>query len=774
MNKSIHIGVHRTEDHQVYYSLTSMDSLAQCLQTLQLSHFLVSASKLDEGKAQCMETIKVVTGLLRDKDHDQIELIKAVAWYAGDYYEKLYKTKRSPLLVTEKMLWLASKVHGYSWYPVLTMGSITSMDIPPLAALETPLRTPDMGETFQVEFRNTALDWSTNGVGDLYQDLLPNCSFVLSLLLMVDMGMETHLHSLVRYFDDQNIKVSLQFNGAAREVALTLSLPDILPPYQQRSLYVRSLTNSDLRWPAYIEKAFLICLGQHYAFNGSNMAQDTYMLTGWFPDVRKISEASRKELAMLWRLKEKGEVALGIGSGNMSDALASQLGVISTHDYVICAYNEDTSKMTLKNPWILHNSQGRDDMISERMLDVGLSLVGHFTYLYVNWKPNYQYSASATIFLSPPKWPSSYLGDLPQYEFCNTTDETQQVAILVEQFIDDSPQSPFCVSVFENQGKIFAESQVSLVAGGDFTNSRLEYFAFAAKPNVPYCVVVKMQGDTPLTFSLAVHHNIAEMTLTKAKVKYPHIEEEITGTWGFGSNGGNWSLASFVDNPQYDLRVDSVTSMLVVLRTTAKAYVNFHILHCDSSQIGRKLRNFDKSKILFDYKYENELQVQEVKHIEPGNYRLVVSASTQEDKGDFVLLVYNSGSKPLHLAKVPEALGTFMQKLQFEWNFSNRRKFSVTANHSQTNVTFRFCPNEQNSSPTAYRPALRASVFDSNGLPVVITNQWNDCIYGVFLDCTLPKAEHKYILLVERFETGSGICRLVVGSSGRVHMGEEV
>lgn len=748
-----------------------MDCLAQPLLALQKSHFLASANRIEDAKIQCKLTILTVTTLLRDKDHNQIDQIKELARYTADYYEKLYKEKQPPLLVSERMLWLASKVHGYKWFPVLTMGNITSMDIAPLDVTETELKTPDMGKDFQVEFKDTFLDWSTRGVGDLYQDLLPNCSFVLSLLLLVDMGMESHLRSLVRNYDQQ-VKVSLRFNGAIREVALTLVLPHILPPYQHRCLYVRSTTNAELRWPAYIEKAFLICLGQHYAFNGSNMAQDTYMLTGWYPEVRKISEASKNEFIELWKLKEKGEVTLGIGTGRMSDTLASQLGVISTHDYVIIEFNEETSTMTLKNPWIQQNSS---DKAAYRMLEVGISLAGQFTYLYVNWKPKYKYSQSITMFLSPSKWSTSYLGDRPQYSFTNTTQEAQKVAILVEQFIDDSPQLPFCVSVFEACHKIYSESQYPLVAGGEFTNSRIEFFTFTAQPGSTYCVVVRGQGMFPLTFSLHVSQDFADFRLTKPIPMYPHIEKEIVGSWEFGSNGGNWSLESFVDNRQYDLRIDSVTDMLIILKSATNAYINFHLLHCDEAQVGKSLRNFDKSKILFDFKYENQLQVQKVKHIEPGNYRLVISAFTPDDKGDFELLVYNSGIQALHLEKTPGALGTFMQKSQFEWNFSNRRKLFVCAERSQTEVTFRFCCNNEGTSPSAYRPALRASVFDSsNGEGVVVTNQWNDCIYGVYLDCTLPKAANDYILLVERFETGSGVCRVTVGSSGRVKItGEE-
>lgn len=50
----------------------------------------------------------------------------------------------------------------------------------------------------------------------------------------------------------------------------------------------------------------------------------------------------------------------------------------------------------------------------------------------------------------------------------------------------------------------------------------------------------------------------------------------------------------------------------------------------------------------------------------------------------------------------------------------------------------------------------------------MINNKWNDSVYGVFVDGVLKKPEHDYILLVERFETGEGTCRVSLGSSSKL------
>lgn len=747
-----------------------MDKLAQCLDDIQQSHLFLSANKIELAKKHGQNAIKVAIELLKNKDHELVSLIRQVAQFASDYYEKLVIRKIGTLLFSEKVLWLSSNEHEYFWFPVLTMGSQSSMDIAPLSVDQTTLATPDFGSDFLIDFRNSESDWTSVGVDDLYQDLLPNCSFVLSLLLMADLGMGDQLKSLVRNFGDSKLKVRLHFNGTQREVAISLSLPYVEPPHEHRGLFVRSASNPQLLWPAYLEKAFLISLGQHYAFKGSNMAQDTYMLMGWFPEVRKASDWSSSELAELWRLRELGEVALGLGTGPVSETLMLKLGVISEHDYVLCAYDSQSGTMTLKNPWVQHGLHRSTD----RMLQVGLSLVGQFSYMYINWKPNYQFKTEMTFVAKPTRIFPSYIGDHPQYDFHNLSPLSQTIAIVVEQFIgSEDPQ--FCVSVFKNdQGRILSEMQLPLAGGGSFTNTRVNYLKLEAEPLSTYTVVVKTVSQSTTKYTLTLHHNFSDLLFNKTKVKFPHAVEEIHGLWNFGYNGGNWATETYVDNPQYDIMIpESVSNMIIVLKADNQTNVSFHLLHCEADQVGKKLRNFDKSKLLFNERYEDGVLLKEVNDLEPGNYRLVVSSFDRENTGSFTLQIYNDGLAPLAPTQVPQALGTFTQNHQFQWNNSNRHKIWIVGEQSETRATFHFRANSCSSSPSAYRPALRASIFDSGtGQSIVVTEMWNDCIYGVFLDCTLPRPDHRYILLVERFETGAGICRISVGSSGRIHMGE--
>lgn len=743
---------------------TGLD-LLKCLLHTHECHLAICTSTIDQAKLQCAAAVRILSRLLNNKENVQINTIKALAQYTGEFYENILAKGRDLLLFTQKVTWMSSSVYGYNWFPVIELGSTNTLQIAPVSVENKPLKTPELGLGFKIKFSPTDLDWSLAGVHDLYQDLLPNCSFVLSLLLIAEMGMEAHLRSLVQPFGHLGLKVLLHINGAAREVAMSLDLPFIEAPHQNRSLFVRSSTNADLKWPAYLEKAFLISLGQHYAFNGSNMAQDTFMLTGWFPEYRSVDSSSLDDIADLWRLKKEGQVMLGIGTGPISDQLARQLGVISQHDYVVSGFDEKSKTLTLKNPWVDSSDQ------SSRELEVDLSLVRQFKYLYVNWKPQYRSTAEAAIVITANKWTTNYIAEQPQYDFRNTSNEAQSVALVVEQFVDNPPQTSFSVTVYENNhGRIYTDFQYPEVQG-KLSNSRVAYLKVETKPNSTYTVVVKSMADSTTKFLLSVHHNLAELELLKTKPRYQH-SQTIPGLWNFGYGGGNWACESFIDNPQYDFNVSSPSSMMIILRSERPTSdINFHLLHLEKEQVGKKLQFFDKGKLLFDAKYSRSLQMKEVTDLEPGHYRLIVSNFTDEDAGSFTLLVFNNGESPLILTQVPQALGTFTQVRHFEWENDNRHKLTISSDQPETHVTCRFNPADKSKLLSAYRPAIRASVFDSETCePIVVNRDWSDCVYGVFLECTLPRARHPYIILVERFERGTGLCRVSTGSTRRVRI----
>lgn len=720
-----------------------MELVQTCCYDLQRSHQAISENNIDEAKQLCLRATKTISKLLNSVDPNILKTVRPVAQYTVDYYSRLLEKGLSLLTFQEKILWLSSTVLGSTWFPVLDLRGFSSFNIAPYQLQEPVLQMPELG--IPIKLQNVVCDDSLEGIQDLYQDLLPNCSFVLSLLSIADEGMGDQLLSLVQKFPE-HIKVKLHFNGCEREIALSTLLPFV--ETQGRSLCVRSFSNPSLYWPALLEKAFLIAMGDHYTFGGSNMAQDTYMLLGWLPEVRIMSESSMRSIGQLWKLRQSGHVTLGFGTGKMLAKLASQLNVVPEHDYVVCGYNEESLMVTLKNPWVRPEDVSDLEKEQARLLHVDLSIMGQFRYLYVNWKPIYK-QKSSVLFISK----ACLLAERPQFTL--QSQEDQEVAVVVEQHIGKN--SPFTVQVYANtDGKVLSSLQYLLEAA-ETTNSRVHYFTAKV---VPHKCTVVVTSDTLATYTLTILHN-KELDLRKAVHKYPNTLT-VQDHWGLGTSGGNWGLETYINNPQFDLSIGpDVLNIMMLLTSNNNADINFHVLHCEADSINKKLRNFDKSKLLFNDNYTRNLHLQEFK-VEPGIYRVVVSCFEAQE-GNFELSVMHDGPNNVQLTQVPQALGLYNQKLQFDWDLSNRHKIHFFADYRGAKVTFQFTSGVSN---LRYRPAIRASVFEALlGEPVVITNQWNDCVYGVFLDCNVPEANKDYILLVERFETGDGSCRVAVGSS---------
>lgn len=718
-----------------------MDTISHCYHQVQLSHREIAENRFEQGKLRCLEATKTLSSLLGSKDPEITKKVRPLAQYTVEYYSSLLKSGTGALSFQEKVNWLSSRVFGSTWLPVLVKG----FEIEPFELGEPKLQVPD---SLIIEFRQVSCDSLLDGLADLYQDLLPNCSFVLSLLSISDAGMGAELRELVVGFGGK-AKVTLHFNGCEREIALSTTLPFVDVP--GRSLFVCSFSNQLLVWPALLEKAFLVATGEHYNFQGSNMAQDTYMLLGWLPEVRKISQSSSESIARLWKDRSSGLVTLGLGTGKMSQHLATQLNMVPEHDYVVCGYDEANGTITIKNPWMRADHLTDEVREKSRFLDVDLSILGLFSYLYVNWKPDYKHKSSATFIAALA------LVDTPQFLLVSSF--SGEIGVLVEQYLG-KPNCPFTVDIYgDTDGKVFTAAQnVCLVR--ETSTSRVHFFKFAVDPNEHTVVVT---SEKPMTFALTIYHN-QPITLQKAKSACANrvLLEDL---WSLTSTGGNWAMESYIQNPQFDVQVGTgVSKMALLLSTDMDANVNFHVFHSEKDLHHKKLRNFDKSKLLFNDSYTRREHFKEFP-VEPGSYRLVVSCF-ENNAGDFKLVVMNDGD-PVLVSSVPRALGLFNEEVQFLWNSSNRHKLKFRTGFRDAQLTFHLRAGI--ATAVSYRPAIRASIFDGlTQVPLVVTSQWNESIYGVFLDCTVPEVDRDYILLVERFETGDGVCRVAVGGSCKV------
>lgn len=740
------------------------EHLAEVIELVQRSHVALAEGKHPEARVIAMKAATKAGKVLNAfTDPAELRLAKPVAAFTLQWTDLLRKDADKALALSDKLLWLSCEIHGANWFPVFKFEKGLSMDYQPVNYEDIPIQLPDTGLEQVPEFRLVDSDPGLEGFDDLCQDLLPNCSFVLSLLSIYDLNLGDKLEKLVRYDDEEEaVKVKLHINGCEREINISADLPFLDYPHNERHLFVLSTTNVALMWPAYLEKAYLIALGDHYNFLGSNMAQDTYMLLGWAPEVRKISKMSMESFAELWDLRKKGLLALGLGTGQMLDSLASQLKVVSGHDYVVSGYSE--KGLTLKNPW----SSGQEG----RFLNVDASVFGQFSYVYLNWNMDALYKHSfSTAVISPPPKSKALLLDRPQFVLENSSNETQTVGITVEHFVlKNEPVSPYSVSVYENtRGKVVYPSQYVRAAGGKMTTMRVYFLKFEIAANSKNTLVIAgPQGR--VIFLLKLWSHSPDVKMYRAKPTYDNVTE-IEDAWTKDNNGGNWALELYIDNPQWELEIKRrMPKLFIAVSCKEESDVNFHLLHTEKSQNLTKLRNFDKSKILFCDNYSPGIHHHELHDVEPGNLRLVVSNYNSDYIGKFHLLLMYDGSKgDLIIEKVPKALGLYNDTVEFSWNLRNRYKFTVRTEVTNTSVIFKLQAGTKLQTLSLYRPAVRASLFDAvTQQPVVVNDKWNDSVYGVFVDCVLKKPNHDYILLVERFETGEGICRVTLGSSSRL------
>ncbi|WPK25937.1 hypothetical protein PUMCH_003275 [Australozyma saopauloensis] len=765
---------------------------AQCCWNLQLSHFQLARNDLGKAKKHCLRASMSINEALRVKTDFLASLVAEIAKFTLEYHKKLMKDGSLCLLALEKLQWLASTNSDRDWFPILQFDTIDSTAVMPVNTVDdNMLKLPKLSSDFAVEFNETVarlsierqlsaikIDHSNRNIkpgtlalSDLYQDLLTNCSFVLSLLSIAELGKELDLRSLVTFHGNSKAKVELYFNGARREIPITTSLPFVLPPHEARSLHVRSLSSETLTWPAILEKAFLIALGEDYTFSGSNMAQDTYVLIGWIPEIRKTSNSRLEEIAEYFKLKEQGLVALGLGTGPMSMELAKQLEVVPEHDYVLSHYDDVEKVLILRNPW---SATTMSENSMQQYLRVDLSLLGQFSYLYVNWNPN-SYQSDRVIFPCVPlDWSEMFLADKPQYFFTNESDEPQEMIILVEKFF--RIKGKLCVSIWEGtKSLIYTTTQYPLVEGGSSSDLRLQSLRFTTKPRKSYVISISSYHHKLVICSLTVFHKNNSLQLKKAKPDLPKKSETLTGYWNGMSRGGRWTCETYINNPQYDLKISSPNTSVAILLAAKNptTEISVHMFHCEDSDVGRKIRGFDKSKLLVNENYSRLICLLSISQLDPGHYRIVASTYEYGETEEFRIMLAHDCDEDIQLTQVPQALGMFEQNLNFEWNGGNRTKFIVRTDYSNTKVTFQLLAGSDLLCLGAYIPAVRASLFDSaSGKPVVLTSDWNDSIYGVFLDCDIPEKNVNYILLVERFEPGEGICRINVGSTSRLKIAE--
>ncbi|KAK6462560.1 hypothetical protein DFJ63DRAFT_161939 [Scheffersomyces coipomensis] len=747
--------------------------LESYLQTIESSHLDACINNVTRAKKRCLEAIKLLNEVSKSEtDPEILKYITQLSKFSLDFYEKLNSISAS-FSYSNKLEWISSKIGNDLFsYPVIhfdeSLTSVNSIFIPnnnftdPNHTIqELPLNTEF--DRFQLD------DWSTdlNDLTTLYQDLLDNCSFVSSLLSIVNIpsALDKVTKIITPRIRSEKYRIRLNFNGAARIVTVDNTLPKA---YMGRNLTVTSSNNPNLYWPALIEKAYLKIMGDGYKFSGSNMAIDTFMLTGWIPEIMPIRHGTLSmKLKELWKLRKENRVLLGIGTGNLSKQLSTQLNLIPGHDYVVHSVEQDGS-VIVKNPWIENNNE------DERFIKI--SDLTNFSYLYCNWKIDDLLPLNEKVsFIYNDS--SSYLFNRPQFSFFNSSDKTQEAWIFLERHLPISKESNLLnVTVYEtvNGNRVIVPNQYKCVnINNTDTNNRLKLVKLSLSPGTYYTVVIVSSKSS--TFTMSLLNNFHGLKLSKAKHLYKNTLPLIEGEWNSSNCGGNWSLSSYIDNPQYCIEVQKETDVLLSIFGNLKNdAINFHLFHSEKHMKDEPLRSFDKSKLLLNEHYSEGYQLYNFKKLQPGFYKLIVSTYDYGSMGEFRILLNHDDPdlENVKVNKIFSTLGLFNDKKKVCWEGSNRFKLRFTLDSFKSNITIHLKHlNDVDSlydSIQNYRPAIRASIFDATtSQPIQINEQWSDSLYGIYLDCMIQNSG-EYILLVERFEVGRGFCIVDIGSDKKL------
>ncbi|EMG47892.1 RIM13 Calpain-like protease palB/RIM13 [Candida maltosa Xu316] len=714
-------------------------SLDQFIYHLERSNLFRSIDDIKQSKKECLSSIKILNSISKDKT-TTVPHIKTISEFTLNYYDSISK----PSSVSDKLTWLSSKFGGNFYPPVIQFDkSLSSYD--PIFASSTTFEDDDeilqQLPTKSAEYKRVTVNKWDNEIANLknlYQDILPNCSFVSSFLAIVDNDNDIHIiNSISPHHESCQYKVMLHFNGERRVVMIDNKLP-LMALNPTRNLIIKSYTDEQLYWPALIEKSYLKIMGNGYIFNGSNMANDTYLLSGWLPQIIRLENSRLPDnMKELWELKEKGEVVLGIGTGTLSKTLSHTLNLVTEHDYMIEHYNDKDGSITIKNPWLDQ---------SKRIITI--KEFTYFRFLYVNWKntntpfvQNFIYSVKPFVFHQP------------QFTI-RCIEETTQV--LLERHLPEDKEEGnqwMDINVYDTEYKVITPTQYKKCQSVQ-TNNRLQMITL--KPGI-YTMVIS--SNKPGKFTLSSFG----ASFVKSKYKY-EFTESINDEWTLENNGGNWAMSTYINNPQYDFVIKELTDLVIGMYATGQ--INFHVLHSEY-EIGQRIRRFDKTKLDNYQNYNSRFQLQNYR-LSPGSYKLVVS-EFQRNLGEYSLIL--NSNNPISISKIPQSLGLYVVKHSFNWDNNNRYKlYFQTFNHN-SQVTFKICyfnGDLDYELQINYRPAVRASLFNAKTKqPIQINENFDDSLFGIFIDELLVDPD-EYILLIERFEIGYGKCEVDIGCNNKV------
>lgn len=466
----------------------------------------------------------------------------------------------------------------------------------------------------------------------------------------------------------------LYFNGSFRKVVID----DRLPSSQTtRSLHVIDRNNPNFLWPALVEKAYLKVRGG-YDFPGSNSGTDLWVLTGWIPEqvfLHHEDAISHEIWGRLFNAFHYGDVVLTLGTGKLTEAEQTGLGLVSEHDYAVLDMKEvhGRRRFFLKNPWAgaeLEQNHIELKPPDELSLSPGTfwmdcdHVLQNFENLYLNWNPElfrYREDIHFTWDLSHGRGVPGCFVKNPQFSIHSETGGTVWL-LLGKHFKADNHQDDktetggrgfISIYIFQADGKRVPVSDGPFHRG-PYVDSPNTLMRLEMPARMTYTVVVSEQSlpSSSQNFTLSTF-STSPVTLSLSRDKYLCLKMA-DGSWTALTAGGNAESSRYHSNPQFSLQIPEKTDISILVESKEPDLAtNVKLFWSNGMRISR-VRSRDIIADSGDYRRGCALA--ETKSLDRGSYTIVCSTFGPDQLGRFTLWI--SSSLPCVVQPLPsEAAG---------------------------------------------------------------------------------------------------------------------
>ncbi|KAG8750128.1 cysteine protease [Ceratobasidium sp. 428] len=516
-----------------------------------------------------------------------------------------------------------------------------------------------------------------------------------------------------------------------------------------------------------------------YDFPGSNSSIDLHTLTGWIPEHVYITSNDFQREKNWKRIYDgfmngKALVTLGTGETVTGEGRWKDI-LIAAHNYAIVGLEDNGAVQTLKilNPW-----RRTDSSQGGGMLSISWGLVCNlFESVYLNWDPS-MFSHSKVIhglWKERTAESGEHAASNHHYRLRYTNpgtppcDEPPEIwALLTRHVSSKTAQADFITLhhfVHVEAGKLPRADQVP----SKETYSDSPHVLIRIKdmrPNDIVSLIASRDGTGPeagYTLSLYSHSSVELEAVTRV---LGYIKP-LSGAFTTKTAGGNASLPTFMNNPQYRVCIGgggsrntgSSSSARVPIKITAEGARTLPLNVKLVWSGGERVSDVVVGDIAIDSgTYSFGLACVEGQ-VQAGNYTLVVSSFTAGQIGDFTLRVECDAR--IEISQLPpEGAGMFQKPVKGTWdnisaaggpssgNYDLNPGFEITIS-TPTQISARLqIISEQMPSPA---PALNLTLFERNprgavGRQVATSGPYSDAVSGVLLPkTTVPPGTYLFV-----------------------------